>query len=339
MAGKRSRMQRRRGCRSETEQVVSMELPRRKSDHGMLDGLKSKLGFSGGAAGDASDGYYDDDYADDYGDGYDEFAEYGPDYDATRTGTRYDAPDAVTTRAPRTSSARPARSSDGGFPRLVSIDDVRAHTRVPESLNRDPLPPRRSSSAAAPLRRGDRTVVNASQPAPSSPAYVAAASAAREAEREAEKTRSEGLESLFAPTTGAAGGSGAAGAAGAVGARPAGSAAAAGASARVGFDPYEAYAGSGAAAHDPARSLSVLMPAAYADVERVAKILKAGDAVVLSLRETPDALSKRVLDFSFGVASALDARVECVADKVFALTRDAALTDAERLALRGKGVL
>ena len=81
------------------------------------------------------------------------------------------------------------------------------------------------------------------------------------------------------------------------------------------------------------------MPNAYGDVERVAKILKAGDVVILSLRETPDQLSKRVLDFSFGVASALDARVECIADKVFSITRGTALTDAERTALRGKGVL
>lgn len=302
-----------------------MELPKFKTDGGMFDGLKSKLGFSDSSQGRgaAGDGYYDDyadDYGDDYddyGDGYDEFAEYGPDYDTTRTGTRYDAPDAVTTRPARTSS-RASSSSDGRFPRLVSIDDVRAHTRVPESLNRDPLPARRVTSASTTtLRRGDRTVVDATAPAPSSPAYVAAATAAREAEQ----SRSEGLDSLFSSTT------------------PARDAVAPTTDSRSSFDPYEAYSGTGSPAHDPSRSLSVIMPAAYGDVERVAKILKAGDAVVLSLRDTPDQLSKRVLDFSFGVASALDARVECVADKVFSITRDAALTDAERTALRSKGVL
>ncbi len=106
-----------------------------------------------------------------------------------------------------------------------------------------------------------------------------------------------------------------------------------------GFDPYEAYSGVGRPAHSPTRSLSVLMPTEYGDVERVAKILKAGDVVLLSLKEAPDGLSKRVLDFSFGVASALDARVECVADKVFAITRDTSLTDAERNALKARGVL
>lgn len=324
-----------------------MELPKLKSEKGVFDGLKSKLGFAdGNGRGGAQDAYYDeyaDDYGDEYGDGYDEFAEYGPDYDATYTGTRYDAPDAVTTRAPRTSS-RTSRTSasrssstsssssqDKGFPRLVSIDDVRAHTRVPESLNRDPLPARHVTSASSTTtrRRGERTVVDATAPAPASPAYVAATAAAREAE----KSRSEGLESLFSSTATAA-------AEASQGAHAAPSASSASSSQSHGsYDPYEAYSGTGSAAHNPSRSLSVLMPSAYGDVERVAKVLKAGDAVVLSLRQTPDDLSKRVLDFSFGVASALDARVECIADKVFALTRETSLTDAERTALRSKGVL
>ena len=97
--------------------------------------------------------------------------------------------------------------------------------------------------------------------------------------------------------------------------------------------------GSGTPAHNPSRAISVLKPASYGEVERVAKILKAGAVVVLALRNTPDQLAKRILDFSFGVSSALDARVEAVADKVFAITRGAALTEAERLALRNQGVL
>ena len=100
-----------------------MELPKFKTDGGMLDGIKSKLGFSDQqqTRAAADDGYYDDyddgyadEYGDDYGEGYDEFAEYGPDYDRTRTGTRYDAPDAVTAASrawsPSTTSA-PTRAS------------------------------------------------------------------------------------------------------------------------------------------------------------------------------------------------------------------------------------
>ena len=91
--------------------------------------------------------------------------------------------------------------------------------------------------------------------------------------------------------------------------------------------------------HSPTRALTVLKPASYGEVERIAKALKAGDAVVLALRNTPDNLSKRILDFSFGVSSALDASVDCVADKVFVISRGAPLTDAERMSLRGQGVL
>lgn len=50
-------------------------------------------------------------------------------------------------------------------------------------------------------------------------------------------------------------------------------------------------------------------------------------------------LAKRILDFSFGVASALDANVECVGNKVFALTRIDELTEAERSYLRTQGII
>ena len=39
------------------------------------------------------------------------------------------------------------------------------------------------------------------------------------------------------------------------------------------------------------------------------------------------------------IRRALDAGVECVGDKVFAITKGDALTDAEKLALRNQGVL
>ena len=67
--------------------------------------------------------------------------------------------------------------------------------------------------------------------------------------------------------------------------------------------------------------------------------LKLGNAVVLCLTGTPDALAKRILDFSFGVASALDANVECVGNKVFALTRVNELSEGERSYLRSQGLI
>lgn len=293
-----------------------MELPKfKKSEGGMLDGLKSKLGFSDAPSGRSRRGEdygeYDGEYGDEYGEGYDDLAEYGPEYEeGDAAGSRYDPYAPVTTRLPR--STRSSRGGGADFPKLVSIDDVRAHTQVPDSLKRDPLPPRRTSSAStgAPYR-AERTTVDVTQPAPSSPAYVAA-----EAERAArQELRSEGLESLFSPTSSPA-------------------------SAKEGVSGSVASSAAPAhAAPAKARSLSVLKPSSYDEAEQVAKALKAGDAVIIALRNTPDHLAKRILDFSFGVSSALDAQVECIADKVFAITRGAAVSDAERLALRNQGVL
>ena len=328
-----------------------MELPKiKKSERGgMLDGIKSKLGFAEAGQG-YDDGYYDrgyddrsfedefgdEDYADDYG-------EYGPGYRGDdgssddAPGSNYDPYAPVTTRPARASHGRAAARPAGVTPpKLVSIDDVRAHTQVPESLNRDPLPARRVTSvSSAASYRSDRTMVDATDAAPANtPSARAAAAQNRE--------RSESLNALFTSTTGdptaTAGVS--AGAVTTQGGRTTATAVAGAAAVSAGsFDPYDAYAGSGAAKHSSVRSITVLKPASYGEVERVAKALKAGDAVVLALRNTPDNLAKRILDFSFGVSSALDASVDCVADKVFAITRGMPLSDAEKMSLRNQGVL
>ena len=105
-----------------------MELPKiKKSEHGMLEGIKSKLGFAD-ANPHYDDGYYDegfDDYSEEYG-------EYGPDYNEDdfpaddAPGSRYEPYAPVTSRPARASHARSsARSSSVGSAKLVSIDDVR----------------------------------------------------------------------------------------------------------------------------------------------------------------------------------------------------------------------
>ncbi len=78
------------------------------------------------------------------------------------------------------------------------------------------------------------------------------------------------------------------------------------------------------------REFHVIRPAVYQDVQSIARIVRSGDVVVLALRSTNDALAKRVLDFSFGVASALDASVECIADKMFTITQGSELTLDEK---------
>lgn len=280
----------------------------------MLGDLKSKLGFGSKNQEPEYDEYYDEgyeEYADDY-DGYDDYAASEDD--------GYGSYDDYAPRSGRSSSyaSESYRSTPRGratSPRLVSMDDVRASTRVPASLERDPLP------ARAPRTSGfdsGRTMVDSSLPPQMTPEGTAAEAAA------ATRRRSEGLDSLFSSTTEAP----------AVTPR-----AAASAQRSAAYDPYEVYSGAHSAGYSAARGLKVIKPMSYAEVEGIARALKAGDAVALGLGNTPDALSKRILDFSFGVASALDASVDAVANKVFVITKGGELTDAERMSLRNQGVL
>lgn len=293
-----------------------MELPRiGKSDRGMFDGIKNKLGL--GSSNEAYDEEYYDDYTEEYAEDFDE-AGYSYDEGGYSQGRN----------SSRSSSRTGAHAGTrGDSPRLVSIDDVRANTQIPDSLKRDPLPPRRDSSLS--YDSGSSSSYG------SASGYRPSFSSSRQVERAADylrstdtsdlpadAQRSEGLNSLFSSTT-----------------PTASTAAIATVGSSTAYDPYEVYSGSGAATHNPSRSLSVLKPASYGEVERVAKIVKAGDVVVLSLRNTPDHLAKRILDFSFGVSAALDASAECVADKVFVILRGASLSEAELTALRGQGVL
>lgn len=294
-----------------------MDLPKMSLGNGggMLDGLKAKLGFGADQGYD----YYDDDYEDDYGEYGQGYDDYDDGYDADAA-AKYEPPHSVSTRSSSAYSRPRHASGSVNSPRLVSIDDVRARTQVPDSLNRDPLPPRHVTTASRlGSFRGNRTVIDGTLP---SAAESMAESQAVSALATATKERSESLDGLFTSTvdTGSS------------------RVQSAGSSAR-GFDPYEAYSGAGSSRHNPTRSLMVVKPMSYGEAERVAKGLKAGDAVVLALRNTPEPLVKRLLDFSFGVASALDASVDCIADKVFVLTRGAAISDEEKTQLRNQGVI
>ncbi len=272
----------------------------------MLGDIKSRLGFG---RKDDYEEYYDD--YDDYDDA--DYGEYGYDesYERPSSDSRYDPYDSVTTR--EVGSRSTGRAST---PRLVSIDDVRARTQVPSLSDRDSAPSSRRTSGSSSFR----TMVDSSLPPQMTPEGTAAASAAASA---AHAARSEGLNSLFEPTT----------------------------SARQDERPARSErfsAGHGVGAHAassasartvPARTLKVIAPQVYNDAEAIATALKLGNAVVLCLTGTPDALAKRILDFSFGVASALDAGVESVGNKVFALTRINELSEAERSYLRSQGLI
>lgn len=243
---------------------------------------------------------HDDSYNDSYDDfGQEDFGEYAFDDNADYA------------REPRKDAA-----STGSFtpqmPKLVTADDVRAHTQY----------------------------------TPSDPADADARTTDRDAASKPETQRSPGLNGLFDPQatvridrpvvrT-------------AADAEPAPSAAQTGAFAavrNVPAMPEPAVEQPAAAPAQPrvvqraTRILTVIKPDSYDDAERIAKILKSGDVAILSLRNTPDALGKRILDFSFGVACALDAHVECVSGHVFALTRGAGLTDGELGRLRDQGLM
>jgi len=279
----------------------------------MFNGLKSRLGFSR-----EEDSYQDDyddfeEYDDFDQDGYNaadnrEYAGYGSDYKGGDTATSTGGYQPATTRSSR-SSGYTSRSSRFGrpdsTPELVTIDDVKARTPLPDTYGRDSYDS--TTGTRSTYRASGRELIDNTGPAESSPAYNAAMS--NRANR-ANQTRSEGLDSLFEPTSGSAS-----------------------------YDPYEAYSGATTASYKTQRGLTVVRPTSYNDVERVSRALKAGDVVVLAMRATPDDLSKRVLDFSFGVASALDASVECPAAKVFAIARGNGLTESEKRNLISQGVL
>ncbi|NTU88750.1 MAG: cell division protein SepF [Actinobacteria bacterium] len=89
-----------------------------------------------------------------------------------------------------------------------------------------------------------------------------------------------------------------------------------------------------------ASSLTIVAPTSYNEAEKVARAFKTGSPVALSLVNARPELAKRILDFSFGVASALGGRVEKIADKVFLLTYNpSGLTESERKQLSDAGIL
>lgn len=96
---------------------------------------------------------------------------------------------------------------------------------------------------------------------------------------------------------------------------------------------------SGASITSLSREITLLQPVSYDDVASVARSVRLGNIVVLSLRSTDSALAKRVLDFSFGVASALDAKVDCVANKTFVIVQGRDLSLEERHRLQKQGIL
>jgi cell division inhibitor SepF len=279
----------------------------------MFGDIKSKLGL-GGAQQNDYDEY--DDYAeyDDYDEAYDEYDEEPAPEDEAEddfSSGRFGSRGQVTTRTPRGTAASSAN--------LVSYSEAR---RSMQSARAD------ADAARARSNSFGRTLVDSTLPPAMTPEGTREFSAA------AERRRSEGLDSLFASTDVPAGAGATAGASGARGSKALSSAAPSAANALESATNRLNQLG----ANGAQRRLAVLRPADYSQAEGVVRTLKEGDAVILVLTGTTEALTKRLLDFSFGAACALGAKVECVGAKTFAITIGKELSPSERAELAAKGI-
>lgn len=87
------------------------------------------------------------------------------------------------------------------------------------------------------------------------------------------------------------------------------------------------------------RKLKVIKPVSYnSAASEISTALKSGAAVVLCLKNTAEETSKRLLDFSFGAASICGAQVSIEADRTYALTIGAGLSQREKLLCVKEGV-
>lgn len=306
-----------------------MDFPRPSvSPSNLIGDLKDRFGFGGGN----NRRQYDDDPY------YDEYDEYAPDegyyddapaYQANTQADPYDRLEYTTRSAPGQGSSR--RSSRITFPRLVSTDDIRATTSaygVSDAVASSSSYAAGSSYSSSVGSSASRTTSSSIDAGASTEQFDVPATSygdfvspyqghARQSASTASHS-SQGLDSLFTPST-------------------SDSSATAGAASVA--SSAEVTSASSATPASTSREVVLLQPLTYEDVATVARSVRKGDIVVLSLRSTDAALSKRVLDFSFGVASALDARVDCVADKTFVILQGADLSLEERHRLQKQGIL
>lgn len=87
------------------------------------------------------------------------------------------------------------------------------------------------------------------------------------------------------------------------------------------------------------RKIEIFEPKNFEEAVDIVAMLKAGSVVILNLKYVNANLSKRVLDFAFGVVAALEAQITYEAPQVFSITQAGKLTLVERDQLRLKHVL
>lgn len=196
----------------------------------------------------------------------------------------------------------PVTTRDRGgssLPRLVSMGDARESARSSFS-HRDGA----GSSGRSSVRSYGRTMVDSSLPSSMTAEGAAATSAA------ANSKRGFGLDSLFSTSSRSTSRSGSS----------------------------DLIRNSMQLSMPGMRKLQVIKPVRYDDAEAVTSVLKENDVAVLNFAETDRDLMKRILDFSFGAASALDASVESVGNGVFVICRSVGLDENERADLKKMGL-
>lgn len=195
----------------------------------------------------------------------------------------------------------PVTTRDRGgssLPRLVSMGDARESARGSFSHRNGVGSSGRSSS----VRSYGRTMVDSSLPSSMTAEGTAATSAAANSKR-------SGLDSLFSSS-----------------------------SRSTSRGSSDLIRNSMQLSMPGMRQLQVIKPVKYDDAEAVTSVLKSNDVAVLSFAETDRELMKRILDFSFGAASALDASVESVGNGVFVICRSVGLDENERADLKKMGL-
>ncbi len=282
-----------------------MDFPRpsMSSASNIIGDLKDRFGLGGNSRRN-DDAYYDDAYYDDY----DEPAASGA-YDnrGSDSADPYDRLEYTT----RSTGAHSRGSRRYGSANLVSSNDIRATTSaygVYDAAATHVMPSYASTPASSEPSQPSSSEVAESLSTPAS-GYGDFVSPYKRTSSSS-TISSPGLDSLFTPSKGSSASASADGAA------------------PVATTPKSS-----------AREVVVLKPSSYEDVSTVAQSVRSGQIVVLSLRSTDAALSMRVLDFAFGVASALNAQVECVAEKNFAIYQGKELTLEESHSLAKQGVM
>lgn len=96
----------------------------------------------------------------------------------------------------------------------------------------------------------------------------------------------------------------------------------------------------GATPSTVSRRIVTVVPTSYEDAAQIADAFRAGSSVAISLVALKPDLARRLLDFSFGVVSVSEGKVERVGERAFFLSHNGApITDSERQQLAEAGVL